>query len=84
MNASPITSQVLRLGALGGIMNSGILNVAGLIYLLASDVLEIQLMLNVTTIFGATVLITLALGHEALGQSKFRNRRNKINEGHAN
>ena len=84
MNASPITSQVLRLGALGGIMKSGILNVASLIYLLASDVLEIQLMLNVTTIFGATVLITLALGHEALGQSKFRNCRNKINEGHAN
>jgi hypothetical protein len=71
VNGSITTIRILRWGALGGVIKSGILNAAILVSMMAKNFILKALLVFVATTFGMAVLITFALSQEALNQSKF-------------
>jgi len=70
VNHNATTAQVVRLGTLGGVMTSGILNFTTLVKMTSNNMyITLPLVLFGST-FGMVVLVTLALSQDALQRSK--------------
>lgn len=68
VNGSSLTAEVLQLGALGGVIKSGALNFAILVSSTTSFFTSLLLIL-LTSSFGVSLLVTLALTQKIMFQS---------------
>jgi hypothetical protein len=71
VNGNEITARILRLGALGGLIKSGILNAATLLALVTDNVFVLVLLFFAGSSFGAAVLATSIIALKSQGDGKF-------------
>jgi hypothetical protein len=69
VNGTPLTEKILQLGALGGVIKSGVLNFAILIASTTGFFTSLLLVI-ITSSFGVTLLVTLALTQKVMYESK--------------
>lgn len=69
MNGSAKTTQVLHLGAIGGLMQSGILNFAAMVCMLSTSTHHYLILVFLLSSFGIAVVVTLFLTQKVLGES---------------
>ncbi|GFF56460.1 hypothetical protein IFM46972_10521 [Aspergillus udagawae] len=67
VHGNEITAQILRLGALGGLIKSGILNAATLLALVSDNIFVLVLLCFAGSSFGAAVLATSIIALKSLG-----------------
>lgn len=71
VNGSEKTADIIRLGALGGIIKSGILNFTVLVCLTSTSTFHHLIMTLLSSPFGMAMVVTLYLSQKALGGSKY-------------
>jgi hypothetical protein len=70
VNGNATTAQILRLGALGGLIKSGILNAAALLGLTSNNIFVHVLITFAGSSFGSAVLATSIVAMKSLGDGK--------------
>ena len=70
VNHNATTTQVVQLGALGGVMKSGILNFTTLVSMTSNNLYITLPLVFMGSTFGMAVLVTLALSQNVLQRSK--------------
>lgn len=70
VNGDEATAQILRLGALGGLIKSGILNAATLLALTSDNIFVTVLLSVASSSFGSAVLATSVVALKSLGDGK--------------
>ncbi|KAI9367875.1 hypothetical protein BJX61DRAFT_547069 [Aspergillus egyptiacus] len=68
VNGDPITNRILTLGAIGGVVKSAVLCVAGLLSLTSANIYVSVLVIFVASSFGAAILTTTIIAGYALGR----------------
>ena len=69
VNGSAVTAKVVRLGALAGLISSGILNFCSFVTGFTKGTLQFGLTIGMTS-FGLSFLVVFAIGQQALNEGE--------------
>ena len=70
VNGNPITSEVVRVGALAGVIKSGVLNFSLLVARANTDIVASTLIFGLSS-FGIAFIVTVAIAQEVLHDGNY-------------